>query len=99
MARVLLVEDDRIIGEVLHTSLTQHGHDVAWRFENPKADLRDVVKASVATTGRLDRTVTDLLALARDTPRSATPPPRPTSSPPSSWNGRPHSPATGARSC
>ncbi|WP_326836431.1 response regulator transcription factor [Amycolatopsis rhabdoformis] len=30
MARVLLVEDDRTIGEVLRTSLTQHGHDVAW---------------------------------------------------------------------
>ncbi|MEU4674436.1 HAMP domain-containing sensor histidine kinase [Amycolatopsis sp. NPDC023774] len=37
-------------------------------LENPKADLRDVVKAGVAATGRLDRTVTDLLALARDTP-------------------------------
>ncbi|MFI5612120.1 response regulator transcription factor [Amycolatopsis sp. NPDC051903] len=30
MARVLLVEDDRTIGEVLRTSLARHGHDVAW---------------------------------------------------------------------
>ncbi|WIX76756.1 HAMP domain-containing sensor histidine kinase [Amycolatopsis carbonis] len=37
-------------------------------LENPHANLRDVVEAGVATTGRLDRTVTDLLALARDTP-------------------------------
>ncbi|MEV0067471.1 HAMP domain-containing sensor histidine kinase [Amycolatopsis sp. NPDC050768] len=37
-------------------------------LENPRANLRDVVEAGVATTGRLDRTVTDLLALARDTP-------------------------------
>ncbi|MET7998082.1 HAMP domain-containing sensor histidine kinase [Amycolatopsis sp. NPDC005232] len=37
-------------------------------LENPRADLRRVVEAGVATTGRLDRTVTDLLALARDTP-------------------------------
>lgn len=36
-------------------------------LENPEANLRDVVVAGVATTGRLDQTITDLLALARDT--------------------------------
>jgi DNA-binding response OmpR family regulator len=40
MARVLLVEDDRTIGEVLQTSLTQHGHEVAW-FTEGRAALRD----------------------------------------------------------
>ncbi|MET7998081.1 response regulator transcription factor [Amycolatopsis sp. NPDC005232] len=37
MARVLLIEDDRTIGEVLRTSLTQHGHDVAWHTSGRKA--------------------------------------------------------------
>ncbi|HWD06296.1 MAG TPA: response regulator transcription factor [Amycolatopsis sp.] len=43
MARVLLVEDDRTIGEVLHTSLTQHGHDVTWHTGG-RAALRDAAK-------------------------------------------------------
>ena len=37
-------------------------------LEDPETDLREVVLAGIGTTGRLDRTVTDLLALARDTP-------------------------------
>ncbi|SEO76005.1 sensor histidine kinase [Amycolatopsis saalfeldensis] len=37
-------------------------------LEDPGTDLREVVLAGIGTTGRLDRTVTDLLALARDTP-------------------------------
>ncbi|QRP50179.1 histidine kinase dimerization/phospho-acceptor domain-containing protein [Amycolatopsis sp. FDAARGOS 1241] len=41
-------------------------------LENPHANLREVGAAGVATTGRLDRTVTDLLALARGTRRCAT---------------------------
>jgi len=31
VARLLLVEDDETIGQVLQTSLTAHGHDVMWR--------------------------------------------------------------------
>lgn len=30
MAGVLLVEDDELIGEMLRTSLVQHGHEVVW---------------------------------------------------------------------
>ncbi|MEV0074402.1 MULTISPECIES: response regulator [unclassified Amycolatopsis] len=40
---VLVVEDDGTIGEVLHTSLAQHGHEVAWHTCGRTA-LQDAAK-------------------------------------------------------
>ena len=36
-------------------------------LDDPRADLQAAITAGIATTDRLDRTITDLLALARDT--------------------------------
>jgi signal transduction histidine kinase len=36
-------------------------------LDNPRADLRAAITDSIATTDRLEQTITDLLALARDT--------------------------------
>jgi CheY-like chemotaxis protein len=40
VARLLVVEDDQTIGQVLRDSLGQHGHDVRWRQTGRDA-LRD----------------------------------------------------------
>lgn len=40
MARLLVVEDDQTIGQVLQASLSQHGHDVRWQRTGRDA-LRD----------------------------------------------------------
>jgi DNA-binding response OmpR family regulator len=40
VARLLVVEDDETIGQVLQASLSQHGHDVRWQ-QTGRAALRD----------------------------------------------------------
>ena len=53
MARLLVVEDDQTIGQVLQDSLTQHGHDVRWQRSGHDA-LRD------ATANTFDLALIDL---------------------------------------
>jgi signal transduction histidine kinase len=42
-------------------------------LQQPDSDLREALESAVADTDRLERTISDLLALARDVPRSTEP--------------------------
>jgi DNA-binding response OmpR family regulator len=53
MSRLLVVEDDKTIGDVLQTSLRRHGYDVSWRQTGREA-LED------ATRGDFDLVLLDL---------------------------------------
>jgi signal transduction histidine kinase len=55
----------------LRTPLTGLRLQLESALDNPAADPRKALAAGIATTDRLERTVTDLLALARDTPSAA----------------------------
>ncbi|WP_275295165.1 HAMP domain-containing sensor histidine kinase [Amycolatopsis sp. La24] len=52
----------------LRTPLAAMRLQMELALEDPRSDLRATVETSLESLSRLDRTVTDLLALARDTP-------------------------------
>lgn len=57
----------------LRTPLTGLRFQLEAALEDPSADTRQAIRDALATTDRLEATITDLLALARDTPRTKTP--------------------------
>lgn len=57
----------------LRTPLTGLRFQLEAALEDPTADTRQAIRDALATTDRLEATITDLLALARDTPRTGSP--------------------------
>ena len=57
----------------LRTPLTGLRFQLEAALEDPTADPRQAIRDALATTDRLEATITDLLALARDTPSTGEP--------------------------